>query len=84
MPGRGRSTKAPHFREVVKYVTSRPQTNINEHFTTSWFHCDLCQISLDFIGKVETRAEDMLYLKVIMDQTYNASKHENVINYINL
>ncbi len=37
---------------------------INDHFQPAWYYCDVCRLKLDFLGKVETRYEDMLYLKL--------------------
>ncbi|XP_033731334.1 carbohydrate sulfotransferase 9-like, partial [Pecten maximus] len=52
------------FPQFIKYVIASFKTgeHTNAHFTPIYEHCLPCQISYDFIGKMETFANDSLVL----------------------
>ena len=46
----------------IDQLAQPKKVQINEHFSPSWKICDVCHVPFNYIGKVETRSEDMRYL----------------------
>ena len=56
---------------------------INEHFSPSWRICDVCEVPFNFIGKMETRNEDLRYLNQKLDLRFpNISIHKTITSRI--
>ncbi|XP_060076868.1 carbohydrate sulfotransferase 11-like [Ylistrum balloti] len=60
------------FPQFIKYVIESQRTgnHANGHFTPIYEHCGPCQISYDFIGKMETFANDSLILLNAWNKRY--------------
>ncbi|XP_069110692.1 carbohydrate sulfotransferase 11-like isoform X2 [Argopecten irradians] len=71
-------TKCGHgitFPQFIKYVIASQKTGVHTdgHFTPIYEHCRPCQISYDFIGKMETFENDSLTLLNVWNKRYGAN-----------
>ncbi|OWF55452.1 carbohydrate sulfotransferase 8-like isoform X1 [Mizuhopecten yessoensis] len=74
-PESKRPTKCGHgitFPQFIKYVIESERTGVHtdRHFTPIYEHCRPCQIPYDFIGKMETFANDSLILLNAWNKRY--------------
>ncbi|KAL5016314.1 hypothetical protein ScPMuIL_005903 [Solemya velum] len=64
------------FSELVKYIIDGVKSGqLNEHFTPYHENCLPCEIKYDFIGKIETHANDMEYIWKMANETKEIFGH---------
>ncbi|XP_069142358.1 carbohydrate sulfotransferase 8-like [Argopecten irradians] len=63
------------FPQFIKYVITSQKSGVHTdgHFTPIYEHCRPCQISYDFIGKMETFSNDTLTLLNAWNKRYGAN-----------
>lgn len=63
------------FTEFIKYVIESEKSGRqrNIHFTPVYEHCSPCQLPYDFVGKMETFKEDILFLLDGWNKLYGSS-----------
>ncbi|XP_033756278.1 carbohydrate sulfotransferase 8-like [Pecten maximus] len=74
----GKDVKCGHnlsFPEFIRYVVYAEHTgeHTNRHFTSISDHCRPCDISYDFIGKMETFKDDFITLTYAWNKIYDTN-----------
>ena len=61
-----------HFNEFVKYIIYAHEhgDRLNRHFVTLHEHCDPCVIEYDYILKIETFKDDVMFLLDRLNETF--------------
>lgn len=54
--------EASFFSAFVDYIISEGPYKYNLHFRPYWFRCDVCEIAVKYIGKLETNWEDKEFI----------------------
>ncbi|KAL5016428.1 hypothetical protein ScPMuIL_006017 [Solemya velum] len=64
------------FSELVKYIIDGVKSGqLNEHFTPYHENCWPCEMKYNFIGKLETQADDMEYIWKVSNETKEIHGH---------
>ncbi|XP_054155242.1 carbohydrate sulfotransferase 14-like [Oppia nitens] len=73
----------PTFQEFVKLLLTTNEYTYDEHWAPIWTRCEPCYVDYDFIGKLETSAQDFAVISNKLNLSQMFWENKNVNKYRN-